>query len=992
MNLAELQLNDAQIDVLADFLDKDDCKKVLVEWLEEAGLSTSKAKLLANVGLYVLPKLAKGAGRLGGKVIASTARWTHEKLTKHFVLYEQATEFLLKTVFRKLQKHVTRKAVRKALLQIPTGFNKEEWKRLDDTTQHWFLEFEKLEAIQLALGELGANIHLRIPKPRPKIRRLSELLHAHNEFIGLTGRDRELQKLSAFCRDAAPFGWRVVYGDGGLGKTRLALELAKKHKEEGWDAGFMDGDVLGRFVRHVGFDAWQPLNDTLIVVDYAASKVEDLKKLVTHCARYALSVEEEGETAPRVCLLLLERHAEEAHGWLEDLRGSGEKDVCDWVGEAYKGAVELYAPRTEDMGHPHASSEQILKDTFAAWDGYQESKGEAKPAPEFPEFEPSDWQQIQRNTENRPLYLQMAALHACDTGEAKDMPTWTRGKLLKEAVQRERDYVRSECPDNKNLRELVEWMAALLCLTGSSVRRRSDWNKILGEEIKNSPWPATQPGEVDDTLSAIFSGSTGDREKPIQPDILAAAFAATVFKRDGRQVTEGLRRALEIAGANAWPNLLRLVQDLYLIDSLEGVENWLTPLIEGREFRELWVTENALPHRTISLDPFAVVLDETLLRRLSADTKVDPERARLYSNLGARLGYLGQRDSALSATERAAEIRERLAERNPAEYLPDLAVSLGNLGSVQNALGRHEAALSSTERSVEIRERLAEQKTDASLFALAISLNNLGNALSELGRHKEACNVAERSLELCETLVERNPDKYLPFLAASLNNMGNGLIALDRYEEALQAVERAVKLHEALAEVNPDAYLPDIAMSLNSLGPILSVLGRHKEALKAAERAVEIREQLAERTPDAYLPNLATSLRNFGERLSDLGRYEAASSALERAVEIRERLAEADPDAFLPGFARSLGTLGQTLARAGELERAREKFLLGIKTLHPCFESLPQAHAQTMAQLLADCMGACQATETEPDEELLRPIFEKLAELGLIEIQPPEPE
>ncbi len=63
------------------------------------------------------------------------------------------------------------------------------------------------------------------------------------------------------------------------------------------------------------------------------------------------------------------------------------------------------------------------------------------------------------------------------------------------------------------------------------------------------------------------------------------------------------------------------------------------------------------------------------------------------NNLGNALLWVGRRDDALSAAQEAADIYRRLAETNPAAYLPDLAGSLTNLGNTLSEVGRRDDAV-----------------------------------------------------------------------------------------------------------------------------------------------------------------------------------------------------------------------------------------------------------------------------------------------------------
>jgi CHAT domain-containing protein/tetratricopeptide (TPR) repeat protein len=91
-------------------------------------------------------------------------------------------------------------------------------------------------------------------------------------------------------------------------------------------------------------------------------------------------------------------------------------------------------------------------------------------------------------------------------------------------------------------------------------------------------------------------------------------------------------------------------------------------------------------------------------------------------------------------------IYRRLARKNPAAFLPDLAMSLNNLGNRLGDLGRREEALTAAEEAMRIRRRLARKNPAAFLPDLAKSLNSLGICLGVLGRREEALTAAEEAL------------------------------------------------------------------------------------------------------------------------------------------------------------------------------------------------------------------------------------------------------
>lgn len=115
---------------------------------------------------------------------------------------------------------------------------------------------------------------------REALRRASELplpgggpaglLDPRRGLVGFAGRERELSGLITWCETGQPVGVRLVTGAGGVGKTRLAVELCTRLEARGWrwvrigDHG--EGSALQAARR-----GW--LGPVLLVVDYAETRL-----------------------------------------------------------------------------------------------------------------------------------------------------------------------------------------------------------------------------------------------------------------------------------------------------------------------------------------------------------------------------------------------------------------------------------------------------------------------------------------------------------------------------------------------------------------------------------------------------------------------------------------------------------------------------------------------------------------------------------------------
>ncbi|CAM5609874.1 trypsin-like peptidase domain-containing protein [Streptomyces aurantiogriseus] len=129
--------------------------------------------------------------------------------------------------------------------------------------------------------------------PQP-VAAASYLLSPHSEVVPFVGLATELTRLSDWCTTGPTVSVAVVHGPGGVGKTRLAVELARRvsqrrpeaeHAAGGpavpWSAGFLQLDPQAPYtmLRHL-------IRPTLVVVDYAETRRDQVEQLMATLARH----------------------------------------------------------------------------------------------------------------------------------------------------------------------------------------------------------------------------------------------------------------------------------------------------------------------------------------------------------------------------------------------------------------------------------------------------------------------------------------------------------------------------------------------------------------------------------------------------------------------------------------------------------------------------------------------------------------------------------
>jgi tetratricopeptide (TPR) repeat protein len=245
---------------------------------------------------------------------------------------------------------------------------------------------------------------------------------------------------------------------------------------------------------------------------------------------------------------------------------------------------------------------------------------------------------------------------------------------------------------------------------------------------------------------------------------------------------------------------------------------------------------------------------------------------RVLTNLGILSRAVDRQEEALALYQRALPIRRDIGDREGEQIV------LGCIGVVHRDLGRHEEAIEHYRESLEIAEALGD------LFGQSVNLNNWGRALRDLGRGEEAVELHERATELAERCGNDAG------VAINRNNLGCVHYDQGAYEKALAELEKAVPIRESILD------LPRLAVSYHNLGLTLGTLGRHDEALKRLDEALEIEKEVDD------FAGRASTLYTRASLLYGLGRFEEAAAVLAEAERV---LAERGLDRTSAGIPRA---------------------------------------------------------------------------------------
>lgn len=336
-------------------------------------------------------------------------------------------------------------------------------------------------------------------------------------YVPFVGRDNELARISAFLHSpsATNMSWMWIKGQGGVGKSRLALEFCLAWQAD-WHAGFLNRDADAP-----DWTRWQPQLPTLLVVDYATGDTEKLGRLL----RGLCNRDPQRQLRRPVRVLLLDRHQQENR--LQQAIGQGAD------------ALSIDACRAPDIElvtvyEPWAIIEHFLRRAA------QTLPAQAETLARLAQIDPAC----------RPLF---AMLLAEEIAQNSSLAVITRESLLSNVLAREREkYWRPAANEHGIPLEKAEFLLAFATMVGG----------LPLAEVQGplEQWDATQIAGVFEIMSA-YTRQT-DTIAPLAPDLLGECFVTKTFTTlSNKKASDSLLTAWDCWPRPSFEFFDRLAQD-----------------------------------------------------------------------------------------------------------------------------------------------------------------------------------------------------------------------------------------------------------------------------------------------------------------------------------------------------------------------------------------------------------------------------------------------
>jgi hypothetical protein len=695
-------------------------------------------------------------------------------------------------------------------------------------------------------------------------------LRAERAVVPFAGRDREIDDLVAWCHDSAADPVRMIVGSGGIGKTRLAAELASRMKASGWST-----HTVGTGKEHGALPAVRAATSrpVLLIVDYAETRT-GLSGLLADVG--ALPADQRRHC--RVVML-----ARDVGEWWERLRFSAHLPTSELV-------RHVEPQRLDHALGPELSPDDLVTQAVSHF------------ATALQVAAPVQWN-IQRSAAAAPVLVLHAAalllvLRERDRPAGSGDPQRTDVRIdqvLSELLLHEGRLWAGSRPARLNDVPVRGWLRAVAFASLVAPETENQAVELLAR-VPELTEPADVRRDAAWWLRQLYP-PVGDGRwwGGVTPDVVAEHLVCEVFRGAPWLAKAYLAGLPERDAARAMLVLARA-------DEHHPVAYTAMKAALRADFAGLSVAAAVAGARGGSLPQ--------LLATVTADVAATPAVfARLVDAIPFPTTVLAQ--AYLAAVTRAR------AGLPPASSVPVKAGWNDLMGLALNQTGRPAAAVHPTEQAVEDYRQLVAAEPDVYRADLARALSNLGARLSANWRPTEAYAATEEAAGLYRQLMTDDPGEHRPELARCLSNLVIIDLRRRQPDQCLPQAEEAVGLYRELVAADA-THSAGLGHALASLASALAAANQDGAALNAFTESAEIYRALAADEPDKYLRQLFELLLGLARTFVKLGRSGEVLGTAREAVAAYQRMPYLHRASFDYGHAELSLIISQLVAADGD--------------------------------------------------------------------------
>ncbi|CUI42790.1 tetratricopeptide repeat protein [Achromobacter xylosoxidans] len=762
-----------------------------------------------------------------------------------------------------------------------------------------------------------------------------------------------------------PLAIRLLTGVGGAGKTRLAMELCRRLKDQQWEAGFLPNDSKADVVARELLNAEA---NVCLIVDYAETRQQTLMELI--------KIVQVSKFDYLFRIVLLARAGGEWWGILPS-----RDSACEAVLSGMATTGPYCLPELHNNLQRRQAAFQYAMNAFA-------EKLSVNPGLGLPNLEGEHF--------GHPLYVQMAALLVLQGEQPGSAEAVTRS-----LINHERRYwakalsspAAIHTPQDENP---AVFMALATLVNGFSTVHEAEilWRAVKADRNLLRP--------LFETLCQLYPGRQG--VEGLRPDLLGEALVAQcLLGVHGATILN----AIFSSGKPAWrrhsltvlarmlrnrEELSSLVEPIIIQQFLVCLEDLVAVIVETpsplariteRAFSRLSIAQKSQASGMLNkyaedeifpLVDLMVLVGRSDLERVSRKsgkltTDQTARKAAILNNLSVRLLWQGGFEESTDLAKQAEQLYAALAATKPESFKANWASALNNYSNRLSKLGRFQEAEKKAKQALDIRKNLATASPELGEHVYANVLVNYSLRLNDLKKYGEAERYIEKAINIFENYKYYRSEDFEKDWAGALSNYANILNESGRRNDAEVKAKLGLEIYEKLAKAWPSRFEAGWATSLSNYASFINDLGRSEDAEEISRQSLSILERLARAKPERFEGDWSAALSTYANLLSEEGKMAEAEVVVLQSLQIRERLASARPEQFEPLLAGTLNNYSNYLmemGRNGEAEVILNRVLCmyeNLDAVHPNRFKVDAAIARNNFAVVLSNLGRMEEAE-----------------------------
>jgi len=739
-----------------------------------------------------------------------------------------------------------------------------------------------------AKGE-GSSKPVELPLPWRELQKnpdIFSMLGWRCELSRFEGRNDALAALDEWANSPIKISAKVLSGQGGAGKSRLAAECARALRNSGWAAGFVDLRSRSRYLAHkIG---------ALLIVDYPEEDLAATEEFLRDLAKI--------EHPQKIRVLFLSRN-----------------DFSFWRDVIVRcRAADIFTTSTMVL--------EPLQDApaFALFMSALETAAEALGTVPLPLSESAFSEWLMLAPENKQaLFIVAAAVHAA-INPADEVVRYSGRQVIAALVQREVIRLRAVSSSNGLDENLV---MVILCV--------ATFAGVLGAEGISAVLKTFKGTEKDDdVLRAVGSlgyVKSGSIVAP-SPDLVAARLVYEAIKVLPASTASGLvwvgfEAAAKAADGGSWATALRrfarVGHDLeFTLKELDPrLDNLLAAAIASVPARAVDLISQFV-HRTLPITLGAT--DVAVWRALAKLAPDDTVRSKHLNNLAAALISKEEFSEASAVLELAIALDAKLMSIFGPFWAGELAIKYQNLARLLRLSGNANAAVQAARKGEKLF-RSSSDKSPKILENFAACLHALARYASEDRKIFLARKYITEAKGILVTLISENHLEASELVPTQIT-YSSVEIQAGNWSAALGALQEAEKILREAETSAPGRYNDALAGVLNNQALILGQnMKEFDRAMAALQEAIPIMEYYSTINPATFLADLGAAYLNLASVHIGQNSFDKAGAAFRRALSVLFQTIDrfgASYDVVLDVLRGYLPSLKEDVLKKGGDERA----------------------------------------------------------------------